>query len=129
MKKIIPLFVLLFTGVAAASAQTGATAHVTVTQVPCALGVQTPEPVYNLRVFPNPANTFFQVNLQSDQLIGKMEVVVFNLLGQQMLTRSEQVNGRKTQLEVSTAEMKAGTYFIRISTPGFSKVERITINN
>lgn len=129
MKKIVLALIPLVFVVIPATGQTTATAHVSVTQLPCALSVTAPEPEFNLRVFPNPASGRFQVTLQSDRTIGKMEVAVVNLLGQTVIARTESGSGNKSTLVIPTTGLQAGTYFIRVNTTGFSKVERIVITN
>ncbi len=63
-------------------------------------------------VFPNPANS--KVTIESGQEIHESKINVFNILGQEILTKNIQINDRKVEIDF-TGNIP-GVYFVRFET-------------
>lgn len=79
--------------------------------------------IINLKVYPNPASTFFNIEL-SQQITNSIDLKLFD------------INGREVQIEVELSEnriyvglntLSAGAYFYTISSTEFSKSGKIII--
>ncbi len=85
------------------------------------VGIGNPEAGSSLRVYPNPAKEFVNVEVTAD--IRTIEMV--NYLGQSISTQS--VNG-KGVYRLNTANLESGIYFIRLTDSlGNASIERVTV--
>jgi hypothetical protein len=81
-----------------------------------ALGIETFS-MDKIKLYPNPVKSIFTISL--DKKISK--VAVFNLLGQEVLTKS--VNSNETTVDV--AHLTAGTYLVKITSDDETKTMKI----
>lgn len=72
-------------------------------------------PVFNIRLQPNPVQDQFAILLSSNEkLEGK--AIIFNTLGQQILTKNIDLISGENKIDWSVPTLTKGTYFVEIST-------------
>lgn len=85
-------------------------------------------PVSDIRVFPNPARTSFNVDIKEVQA-GIIELELYNVAGSYLSkTTWEAIPGQAFQKIVPTKNLASGVYFYRIINGASEKTERIVIN-
>lgn len=70
-------------------------------------------PLQGVRVFPNPANGLFNLELE---LQGMVSLVVFDSRGRQVMNQTFMANGSKTLRVLDLSREAAGTYSLQVST-------------
>lgn len=73
-------------------------------------GIQTLDPPVNLEVFPNPATTYLEIELQNP-LSGLWQISIYDLTGQVL---SRQAMNAFDKNEINIATLSPGMYFIKI---------------
>lgn len=79
----------------------------------------------DVRVFPNPANKQFTINMNTSEE-KEMSISVINVLGQVVYSKNERVFGEQN-LEISTEGMASGMYQVIISNGNDRMVKKLTI--
>lgn len=77
---------------------------------------------FDCRIFPNPNNGFFNLNLNDNTEYITIEI--FNINGQNIL--SSKLKNKKTQIDLSS--YSKGLYFVKLTRGNFYLVKRIIIN-
>ncbi|KAA9325016.1 CUB domain-containing protein [Adhaeribacter soli] len=67
----------------------------------------------NLTLFPNPTSGL--VNLKINAAASKISLQVLNTLGQEVLSRQLQTNGKETELSLDLSSVAKGVYLIRVN--------------
>ncbi len=75
------------------------------------VGIEEVEKETSLKVFPNPATTFLNVKLNSNEENKKIEII--DLLGKKVFTKT--VNNDNSNTTVDTSSLKAGIYFVSVT--------------
>lgn len=89
-----------------------------------ATGIEEVKGIENLEVYPNPVENELQINL-SGELVQDGRLTMTNALGQKV---AEIANGRlKGSYQKNVAELKAGVYFLRLSTEDQVKHQKIIV--
>lgn len=70
----------------------------------------------SVRLFPNPAQDMVTIDLNMSEISGTVQVKVFNMNGQNVLTRTLDA---QTTIRLSTATLLNGNYFVQISNEKF----------
>ena len=71
---------------------------------------------YNMTVFPNPVEAILEIKISTENLpqdeIGKVDLFLFNLIGQQLLVqKTNEKSGESTFVDMTT--FPSGTYFLK----------------
>jgi hypothetical protein len=70
-------------------------------------------PLQGVRVFPNPADGLFHLELE---LQGMVSLLVVDSRGRQVMNRTFMANGSKTLQVVDLSQEASGTYSLRVNT-------------
>lgn len=65
-----------------------------------------------IKIFPNPAKDFLNVEVNTDALKGQVNVTLFNVNGQELRTQVLNINGTS---KINVSDIQAGNYVLRIS--------------
>jgi len=81
---------------------------------------------FDFQVFPNPAKDFFQISMD-DFLTGKVEVKLYNLLGQEVFHSSGMNLDLQSGALFDTQNLGIGLYFIEISSAQQHSIRKVLI--
>ena len=79
----------------------------------------------NIRIFPNPSNGIFYIDLNSSLSL-QCDIKLFDLFGNIIDCKIEP--GSENQIVVTTNNIEKGLYFVKISNSNFVKVLKVIIN-
>jgi glutaredoxin len=91
------------------------------------VGIDDFDPVtHNLRVFPNPAHdvAYVSVDMTKDAVAN---VNVISALGQVVVSKSAQLTSGTSLIDLNTANMASGVYFVKIEIEGASQTVKLTV--
>jgi phosphatidylserine/phosphatidylglycerophosphate/cardiolipin synthase-like enzyme len=71
-----------------------------------------------LKMFPNPASGWVNLEIRNDGTWEQLELAVYNSLGQLMENTVLRLDAGQTQLSLETKDWPAGSYFVRLSSEG-----------
>lgn len=89
----------------------------------------TPEvvnPMTAARVYPNPATTTLNVELNASQN-SDVNMSVFNIMGQKVAEKNATVNTGINTLSINTNELSSGVYFVTVKANGFDKTMKFVV--
>jgi hypothetical protein len=79
----------------------------------------------NLNIYPNPSTGM--VNIQSSVVSSQWSVEVYDVLGQVVYQKTEQINGGKINEQVNLTDLSDGIYTLRLITDNGSAVRKVVI--
>ncbi|MEP7127311.1 MAG: aryl-sulfate sulfotransferase [Chitinophagales bacterium] len=82
--------------------------------------------ILNIEVFPNPSFVYVNIELELHQS-GTLLINVFNMMGQQQLTRQSEATAGNNTLVMDVSEWPRGIYFVEATIGGERKVSKITV--
>ncbi|MCF8296182.1 MAG: T9SS type A sorting domain-containing protein [Saprospiraceae bacterium] len=80
----------------------------------------------NLNIFPNPSRGQFNLEIETKQL-GQIELCLFNLQGQLISCRNENLNISKNIISYDLENLQRGVYYLRLKTETSLITEKIVI--
>ncbi|MDP5171342.1 MAG: PKD domain-containing protein, partial [Bacteroidia bacterium] len=69
----------------------------------------------SVRAFPNPADDVLVVEVEGNELKTSLQLILSDLRGKEIISRSWDVNASNTRQELSVADLPAGIYVIRLT--------------
>jgi hypothetical protein len=84
-----------------------------------------PEPG-NITVFPNPAQTHFNLSWQMPTS-GNVQIMITDYFNRNMLVKQQYAGAGLQKLAVNAANWKEGMYVVRITHPGGVMVQRMLV--
>jgi extracellular elastinolytic metalloproteinase len=83
----------------------------------------------NVSIYPNPTRGNITIDLvNAKELIGKVEVELFDLAGRQVLARSQQINAFDKRLNLDVSNLPNGLYSVRVKGRTFLVVEKLVVS-
>lgn len=81
---------------------------------------------HNLKLFPNPAKDIAFVSVDMTESAAA-SVNVVNALGQVVISKSTQVESGTNMIELNTADLASGVYFVQIEIEGATQTMKLTV--
>jgi hypothetical protein len=78
----------------------------------------------NVSVYPNPSSGKFTISTK-ESIIGKTEVIMYNVLGAKVYAQSINMNGKTA--EIVAEELPSGIYLLQLTNNGKQYTQRVTI--
>lgn len=79
-------------------------------------------------IAPNPASTNFKIYLSSEQVLGEVEIEIFDATGSLIFSENPSISFNSLTKNISISDWDAGVYIIRIKMQGQEFVKKIVIN-
>lgn len=70
--------------------------------------------VSNFNVFPNPAEDFFNIQIEGENIQGSTKTILINNLGQTVMQNEIQLNNGKNEIIVPTQNLSKGVYQVKV---------------
>lgn len=83
-------------------------------------------PMTAARVYPNPATTTLNVEVNASQ-ISDVNMSVFNIMGQKVAEKNGSLNAGINTLSINTNELSSGVYFVTVKANGFDKTMKFVV--
>ena len=83
-------------------------------------------PMTSARVYPNPATTVLNVEVNASQS-SNVNMSVFNIMGQKVAEKNGSVNTGINTLSINTNELSSGVYFVTVKANGFDKTMKFVV--
>jgi len=91
------------------------------------LGINDFDPIsHNMMLYPNPANDFTSISIDMDHS-AEAVVNVVNTLGQTVISTSEQLESGTSKIQLATAGLSAGVYFVNVEIEGATQTLKLTV--
>ena len=90
------------------------------------IGIEEDSKQFGLEVYPNPASDY--TNLHFDVEDNKTaSIQVINAIGQTLISRTENLSVGASNIQISTADLIAGIYFVRVEIDGIPQTVKLTV--
>ena len=78
-------------------------------------------------LYPNPAKLHTKIKIEQDELIGFIEISVYNLNGNKVYKESKQVSDYSFETTLDVSHLQNGVYMVKINTSGTELVQKLVI--
>jgi trimeric autotransporter adhesin len=90
------------------------------------VGVDELSATSSIHVYPNPANDKFTINLGLDLKSSKAEMILYNMIGKQVMQQSIIKDG---SIDINCKELPAGIYFVKMTEGNQSSTHKVVISH
>ena len=96
---------------------------------PEGLGINEQEavnPMTSTRVYPNPTTDVLNIEVNASQA-SEMSISVYNIMGQNVMNKTVNINTGINRPSISTAELNSGIYFVTVKANGFENTMKFIV--
>ncbi len=83
-------------------------------------------PMTSTRVYPNPATDVLNIEVNASQA-SEMSISVYNIMGQNVMNKTVNINMGINCPNISTAELNSGIYFVTVKANGFENTMKFIV--
>ena len=83
-------------------------------------------PMTTTRVYPNPATDVLNIEVNASQA-SEMTISVYNIMGQNVMNKSVNLNMGMNTPSISTSELNSGIYFVTVKANGFESTMKFIV--
>ena len=83
-------------------------------------------PMTTTRVYPNPATDKLNIEINASQS-SEMSISVYNIMGQQVMSKTVSINTGINTPSISTADLNSGIYFVTVKANGYENTMKFIV--
>ena len=83
-------------------------------------------PMTSTRVYPNPTTDVLNIEVNASQA-SEMSISVYNIMGQNVMNKTVNINTGINRPSISTAELNSGIYFVTVKANGFENTMKFIV--